>query len=130
MHGTWDKGNQWTGNFLNAHTNLTEIDLALELLAVIRADAVDMVLELACLLELHHVALALERTASGEENVLVVPVHVLDPIREPGDRLVVHDLLPLARHVGLGDRDALADVDGNVLRVNSELRRGSANGTR
>lgn len=32
LHGTWDKGNEWTGNFLNAHTNLTEIDLALDLL--------------------------------------------------------------------------------------------------
>jgi len=32
MHGTWDKGNKWTGNFLNAHTNLTEITDALDLL--------------------------------------------------------------------------------------------------
>lgn len=32
LHGTWDKGNKWTGNFLNAHTNLTEIDQALDLL--------------------------------------------------------------------------------------------------
>ncbi|KAM0669606.1 hypothetical protein ACQRIU_000001 [Beauveria bassiana] len=32
LHGTWDKGNKWTGNFLNAHTNLTEIDQALDLI--------------------------------------------------------------------------------------------------
>lgn len=32
LHGTWDKGNTWTGNFLNAHTNLTEIDTALDLI--------------------------------------------------------------------------------------------------
>lgn len=32
LHGMWDKGNKWTGNFLNAHTNLTEIDLAMDLL--------------------------------------------------------------------------------------------------
>jgi GH18 family chitinase len=32
LHGTWDKGNKWTGNFLNAHTNLTEIDDALDLI--------------------------------------------------------------------------------------------------
>lgn len=32
LHGTWDKGNKWTGEYLNAHTNLTEIDLALDLL--------------------------------------------------------------------------------------------------
>jgi chitinase len=32
LHGTWDKGNQWTGNFLYGHTNLTEIKEALDLL--------------------------------------------------------------------------------------------------
>lgn len=32
MHGTWDKGNKWTGNFLYGHTNLTEIKEALDLL--------------------------------------------------------------------------------------------------
>ncbi|OBT81895.1 hypothetical protein VE02_09580, partial [Pseudogymnoascus sp. 03VT05] len=32
FHGIWDKGNKWLGNFLNAHTNLTEIAAALDLL--------------------------------------------------------------------------------------------------
>lgn len=32
LHGTWDKGNKWLGEYLNAHTNLTEITLALNLL--------------------------------------------------------------------------------------------------
>lgn len=32
IHGTWDKGNKFTGAFLNSHTNLTEIDAALDLL--------------------------------------------------------------------------------------------------
>ncbi|OLN85019.1 Killer toxin subunits alpha/beta 4 [Colletotrichum chlorophyti] len=32
LHGTWDKGNQWTGEYLNPHTNITEIDAALDLL--------------------------------------------------------------------------------------------------
>ncbi|CAG8061960.1 unnamed protein product [Penicillium olsonii] len=32
LHGTWDKGNQWTGDSLDAHTNLTEIQLSLDLL--------------------------------------------------------------------------------------------------
>lgn len=32
LHGTWDIGNQWTGAFLDAHTNLTEIETALDLL--------------------------------------------------------------------------------------------------
>lgn len=32
MHGTWDEGNKWTGAFLNAHTNLTEIKQSMDLL--------------------------------------------------------------------------------------------------
>ncbi|GIJ91456.1 hypothetical protein Asppvi_010422 [Aspergillus pseudoviridinutans] len=32
LHGAWDKGNKWLGNFLNAHTNLTEIQDAMDLL--------------------------------------------------------------------------------------------------
>jgi chitinase len=32
IHGTWDKGNKFTGAFLNSHMNLTEIDAALDLL--------------------------------------------------------------------------------------------------
>ncbi|KAM0302887.1 hypothetical protein ACHAPM_003672 [Fusarium culmorum] len=32
LHGVWDQDKKWTGSFLNAHTNVTEIDLALDLL--------------------------------------------------------------------------------------------------
>ncbi|KAI8721624.1 Chitinase [Fusarium sp. LHS14.1] len=32
LHGTWDKGNEWVGPYLNAHTNLTEIKEAMNLL--------------------------------------------------------------------------------------------------
>ena len=32
MHGLWDKENEWTGPWLNAHINLTEIREALDLL--------------------------------------------------------------------------------------------------
>ncbi|KAL6229244.1 hypothetical protein BDW75DRAFT_249985 [Aspergillus navahoensis] len=32
LHGTWDMGNEWTGAYLSAHTNLTEIETALDLL--------------------------------------------------------------------------------------------------
>ncbi|KAI8648702.1 Chitinase [Fusarium keratoplasticum] len=32
LHGTWDKGNTWVGPYLNAHTNLTEIKQAMDLL--------------------------------------------------------------------------------------------------
>lgn len=32
LHGTWNIGNQWTGAHLGAHTNLTEIETALDLL--------------------------------------------------------------------------------------------------
>lgn len=32
LHGTWDKGNKWTGAFLDSHTNLTEIETVLDLI--------------------------------------------------------------------------------------------------
>ena len=32
LHGTWDSTNKWIGPIVQAHTNLTEIDLALSLL--------------------------------------------------------------------------------------------------
>jgi GH18 family chitinase len=32
LHGVWDKGNKWLGEYLNSHTNLIEIDSALDLL--------------------------------------------------------------------------------------------------
>jgi GH18 family chitinase len=32
IHGKWDQGNIWTGAFLKGHTNITEIDEALDLL--------------------------------------------------------------------------------------------------
>lgn len=32
MHGVWDIPNKWTGPYLNAHTNLTEIKDGLDLL--------------------------------------------------------------------------------------------------
>lgn len=32
LHGLWDKGNKWLGNFLNSHTNLTEITEYMDLL--------------------------------------------------------------------------------------------------
>ncbi|KAF2855740.1 glycoside hydrolase family 18 protein, partial [Plenodomus tracheiphilus IPT5] len=32
LHGAWDLTNKWTGPFINAHTNLTEINGALDLL--------------------------------------------------------------------------------------------------
>ncbi|KAH1913703.1 hypothetical protein KXW47_005080 [Aspergillus fumigatus] len=32
LHGTWDKGNKWLGEYLLSHTNLTEITNALDLL--------------------------------------------------------------------------------------------------
>src|SRR5438309_1707217 len=32
LHGTWDKTNKWVGPYLNAHSNLTEIKDAMNLL--------------------------------------------------------------------------------------------------
>jgi chitinase len=45
--GTLDRGNSWNGAFINSHTNLTEIDLALNLLWVKNIDRMKVVLGLA-----------------------------------------------------------------------------------
>lgn len=47
LHGPWEKGNVWTGEYLNAHTNLTEIDSALDLLWRNNIDPAKVVLGLA-----------------------------------------------------------------------------------
>lgn len=47
LHGKWDLGNQWTGEYLNAHTNLTEIDKAMELLWRNKIDSSKVVMGLA-----------------------------------------------------------------------------------
>lgn len=78
-------------------------------------------LELPCLLELSHVALALERTSGGQEDVLVIAVDVLRPSGKPSDRVVVLNVFPFARYVGLGDGHALADVDRDVLWTDAFL---------
>ncbi|KAL2813234.1 glycoside hydrolase [Aspergillus granulosus] len=47
LHGKWDQGNEWTGASLNSHTNLTEIDKAMELLWRNNIDESKVVLGLA-----------------------------------------------------------------------------------
>ena len=78
-------------------------------------------LQLARLLELVHIALALERTARREEDVFVVAIDVLNPRRKPSDGVVVDDLFPVATDVGLRHGSVLADVDRNILRAYSKL---------
>ncbi|KAH2731791.1 hypothetical protein KXW10_003000, partial [Aspergillus fumigatus] len=47
LHGTWDKGNKWLGEYLLSHTNLTEITNALDLLWRNDIDSEKVVLGLA-----------------------------------------------------------------------------------
>ncbi|KAJ5710985.1 glycoside hydrolase [Penicillium malachiteum] len=47
LHGKWDLGNEWTGAYLDAHTNGTEIDKFLELLWRNNIDSSKVVLGLA-----------------------------------------------------------------------------------
>jgi hypothetical protein len=78
-------------------------------------------LEITRFLELGHVTLSLERTTRGEENILVVSIHVLCPCRKPGDRFVMDDGFPGSRDVWLWDGDALANVNSDILRVDTKL---------
>lgn len=79
-------------------------------------------LELARLLELVHIALALERAARREEDVFVVAIDVLNPRRKPSDGVVVDDLLPVTANVRLRYGGVLADVDRDILRTYTELQ--------
>ena len=81
-------------------------------------------LEISCFLKLLHITLALERTTRGQEDILVVSVHVLDPVGKPRYGLVVHDSFPVTGHVGLRNRNALSDVDSDVFWVNAKLMTG------
>ena len=63
----------------------------------------------------------LERTAGGEENILVVLVDILDPIGKPGDRVVVDHLFPRSGGVGFRDGLVLSDVDRDILRTDAFL---------
>lgn len=83
-------------------------------------------LQLTRLLKFLHVALALERTAGREEDVLVVAVDVLHPVRQPSDGVVVHNVFPLPRYIGSGHGRVFPDVDGDVLRAQTMLHDASA----
>ena len=78
-------------------------------------------LELAGLLKLLEVRLALEGRAGSEENVLVRPVDVLVPASEPGHSVIVLDLAPLVAGRRLGTLVVLADVDGDLLGLDAAL---------
>jgi hypothetical protein len=79
-------------------------------------------LESARLFELFQVRLTLERRAGREEDVFDVLVDVFLPGREPGDVVVVHDVLPLVALGRLRDRRVLADVDRDLLGPDAGLR--------
>jgi hypothetical protein len=93
-----------------------------------RSDAAETILYLqfARLFKLRHIALSFERAACGEENILVVLIHVLDPISKPGDCVVVDHLFPSSGCVGFGDRLVLTDVDRNILRTDPFLGTGGS----
>jgi len=82
---------------------------------------ISLYLQFARLFELGHITLSLERTAGGEENILVVQVDVLDPIGKPGDRVVVDHLFPRSGGVGFRDGLVLSDVYRDILRTDAFL---------
>jgi hypothetical protein len=65
--------------------------------------------------------LPLERTAGGEENILVVLIDVLDPISKPGNRVIVDYLFPRSRNIRFRDRLMLSDVNRDILRTDAFL---------
>mmetsp|Transcript_30429 Transcript_30429/g.81848 ORF Transcript_30429/g.81848 Transcript_30429/m.81848 type:complete len:212 (-) Transcript_30429:1332-1967(-) len=92
----------------------------LEAPLVVRAHLADVLLELARLVVLGHVAHALPRGVGGKPDALVLPVDRVLPFGQPGDFVVVDHGAPFVRlavpEVGHGGHgDALAYVDGDVL---------------
>ena len=65
--------------------------------------------------------MTLEGTTGGEENILVVLVDVLNPVGEPGDRVVVDHLFPRSRDVRFRDGLVLTDVNRDVLGTDAPL---------
>ena len=53
----------------------------------------------------------------------MVTVDVLSPGRKPSDGIVMSDLFPLAQNIGNWNRRVFSDVDGDILRVHTQLGR-------
>ncbi len=73
------------------------------------------------LLKLHHVALSLEGTACGQENVLVTIVDVFCPIRQPSNGIIMLDRLPFSWHVRDRNGCIFANIQRYVFGTNAEL---------
>lgn len=78
-------------------------------------------LQLARLLELITVALALDGTGSREEDIFALAVDILLPMCKPSDGVIVDHRLPRARHIGYRHRLGFANVDYDVLGPNTFL---------
>lgn len=90
-------------------------DIAFQLLVVVGTDPVNVLLELAGLLKLLEIGLALDSAVGGQHDVLVVAVDVLLPHGKPSGLVVVLDRLPSMALGRVGHLGLLADVDGNLL---------------
>jgi hypothetical protein len=80
-------------------------------------------LELTGLFKLGHITLALERTARRQEDILMVTIDVLSPRRKPRNGILMNDLFPLAGDIGNGNGCVSSYVDGDILRINTQLGR-------
>ena len=89
--------------------------LGLEVGLVALADAADVLLQLAGLLVLLPVLLALELGRRVEHDVLDLVLDVLRPGRQPRHRVVVLDLLPAVSLRGFGHVRVLGAVNDDVL---------------
>mmetsp|Transcript_31018 Transcript_31018/g.73741 ORF Transcript_31018/g.73741 Transcript_31018/m.73741 type:complete len:491 (-) Transcript_31018:301-1773(-) len=93
---------------------------------ILPLDSYDVVLEHARLLILLTVRLRLEAACGCQPHVLeLARVHGVLPERQPGDGVVVPDLLPLPALVHLRQRGhgrLLPDVDGDILGVDTLLQ--------
>ena len=95
--------------------------LVLEICHISTTDSLNLSLETTSHLKLLHIRLALQGTASCQEDVLGRVVDVFLPGRQPRLCVVVNNLGPLVTCRSLWNRSILTQIECHLLRLDSQL---------
>ncbi|RPA79579.1 glycoside hydrolase [Ascobolus immersus RN42] len=138
LHGAWDKGNNWTGAYLNSHTNLTEITDAMDLLWRNNISPAKVVLGLAfygraftatsrsCMTPGCTFESAAEKGPCSRENGILLNSEIIDIIREK--RLTPTLYEKEAVKVVHWDNQWVAFDDKETLKMKADYARGQCLG--
>jgi chitinase len=138
LHGAWDKGNKWTGAFLNAHTNLTEITDAMDLLWRNSISPSKVVLGLAfygraftatsesCMTPGCTFESAAEKGPCSRENGILMNSEIIDIIKEKGLTPTLYEK-EAVKVVHWGNQWVAFD-DKETLKMKADFARGQCLG--